>query len=241
MDWKQYDRLETGSKIRQEIRRDKVLTVKTYDGSKLRTKDKTWSVSEFVRDDLMSRSAFVARCMLFGKTEKGKDDINARGANAPVSQKVQVKLQVLSRQGCQKDADGNEINVRPKDLEYCTEPTESPVPGDFVIVRQGMKEINDEDKPLSGADRNGMLLSGESIYHENEYEVDEDLCIDVSLEDAFTLLGKSGKGIVMPEFKPLLQNLNREEKKFERRISNWLYKEVGQDFKLKKQSKQKDK
>lgn len=238
MDWKKYDRLPNGDHVRKEINEEGTLTVDNYDGSKIITDEKTWSVSEFVDSTLLCRSGLIARCMLTGKTEKGKDDLNNPN---PVSTQMRIKIKVLSRQGCHLDADGNEINTRPKELELCVKPTDKPLPGDKVVVRDGMKVLNKLSKPYEGAERNRDIMMGKSINLESVYTVDEDCCINVTIKDAFTLLGKAGKRLVMPEFKPAISNLNRDDRKLERRISNWLYQEVPQDFVSKETKVKKEK
>ena len=244
MDWKKYDRLATGDLVRNQINEDGTLTEQNYDGSKFISDGDTWNISEFIDSTLMCRSAFIARCMLTGKNEKGVDDLNNPN---PLSTTMRIKIKVLSRQGCHLDADGEEINVRPKDLDMCINPNDKPKEGDIVLVRDGMKVLNKLSKPYEGAERNRDIMTGKSIYHESKYKVDADGCIMVSIKDAFSLLGKAGKRLVMPEFKPKLSGLNRDDRKLERRISNWLYQEVAQDFvsegtkkKIEKEKKQAD-
>jgi hypothetical protein len=236
MDYKKYRGIQNIGELRKELAKD--LTKQNYN-PEARPGDVGWSLSEMVgRED---REATLAACLVHGKNERGNPLPAGQGI---VSKKRDVKLQVMTRQGCTTDEEGNPIVTNPTERRFVS-PDEKPVPGDIIMVKTRPLEFcPDTERPMDRvATRNDRQRRGKSLWEEEAYEVDEDLCVTLPISHAYELLSKNGYRMVGPEFQKYNSNLRTLDKDGvkmvdpRRRVTNWWYKEVAEDFKQDKPKK----
>jgi hypothetical protein len=227
-----------GMKNRQHVykRIKELITAETYgDGPD------QWTVTELINEN--SNASSAARRAIEGVDDKG--NVAGRGHmpgldGAP----FRVKLRVLSRQACYRDADGRPINYWDvtDDGEYsdggehCPSATDKPLPGDEVWVKGNpITHHPDEGHRLLKKDRMALHRREEArlgheckpdiaLFYWDKYPVDEDGCINATYLHAVQLLTTKGKRIVMPEFTTGARR--KKDPMTKRLITNWQFEEV---------------
>ena len=232
MDYKKLKGLQAAD-VAVELARE--LTAAKYNANS-KAGDDTWSLSELVnRED---REALVAANLLHGLGNRGGRIPAGGGILSP---KRTIKLQVLTRQGCSADAEGNALVKNPTEYGF-VEPQEKPIEGDQVWVKLRPLEVcPDTMRPMNRvAVRNDRIRRGLPTWEMEVYFVDADGCIEVSLEHAFSMLSQNGHRLAGPEFQRYNSRLKtrdddgRTVRDAKREVFNWWYKEVPADFKAEK-------
>ena len=206
----------------------KKVTDKSYDGS-ARKDDEKWSATDIVTQFRTSASAPLASCVVGGATPSGK--VVKRIA---MTDTLIVKLKVLSRHACYTDGKEKRIITDPTSTKQVLS-TEKPVKGDVVRIKKGAALTN----PVTGAaltvyERNRAIAAGEPLFEYEIAEVDGDGCISVPLGDAISMLNRNGFRIAFPEHNQAHSSIKDTEEGQKRRITNWLYEEVGAGYTTKK-------
>ena len=232
MDYRNYPNTGSSTDFRNAVKKD--LIIDNYDPD-ARPGDKGWSLSEFVEND--DRVALTAITLLHGRHTSGRALLDGEGIDQ-MNEKRNYRLQVLTRQACYADKDGNVFASNPIE-PGCPDYNEKPVAGDVVKVKGNMYS----EDPATGRKlsrpgvRNDMQRRGKDLYSHRMYKVDGDGCITLEAQHAFQLLKQSGFRLVPVEFRKLNSNIRTEAggiDKKQRKITNWRFREVAEDFKAEK-------
>lgn len=208
--------------------RNKVLQAEiskgNYNGA-VRGDGKGWSATDIVTQFRSSASAPLASCIVGGVAPSGK--IISR---VSMMDTLIVKLKVLSRQACYKDAKGKLLDSDPTSKKQIKSDAE-PVEGDVVRIDQGPQLVNQmTGAALTVYERNQKIAAGESLNAFEYAEVDENGCIQVALRDAMAMLGKNGFRIAFPEHNLAHSSIKDTDEGQKRRITNWLFEEVAAEY-----------
>jgi hypothetical protein len=209
-----------------------------------------WTVSSCVRDG--GRVGIVALNILNGTLMDGMKHGKGEGPQIGL-----IRLKVLSRQACQADKNGKILNHSRKLFAHEEDEDKAqgmpsidtpPEVGDFILVKGDPRMYNHlghrmiatvaaEFEMRSMHDkyrwRNGLR------YLYAEYQVDSDGCIDVTPDDAVTLLSRFGEDLVFPAFRKDGMQVDRGMRA-RRVITNWLFREVPKNYTEKKQASEPD-
>jgi len=203
-------------------------------------KDDSWCLSEFVTNE-KNIVAIQSALLLHNLKPNGNSYESGAGILQP---KQTIRLHVLTRQACDRDKDGNDLEKHPLE-DDCIPFEEKPKKGDVIRVKGNMyTECPDTGESMRDpAVRLERTRQGLDNYFYTEYIVDGDECITCSLPHAFELLKKRGLRMVSPQWKKLNSNVRdaqgRLDKK-QRKITNWHYEEVDDSFKIKKRATKKE-
>jgi hypothetical protein len=237
MDVKHYMNIKSSKDLRNQLKKD---LVKTKYDPKARNGDKTWSVSEMVEND--DRAVLFGIMLLMGTDERGRKLGAGNGINR-ADKKNLFRLQLMTRQACDMDAQGNRLVKNPCEVGHqsevlnCVKFEDKPLPGDIVRIK-GDRFDNDPmtgKKLTSRAVRDAAQQQGRDLFAYDTYEVDEDGCIDVEFEHCLELLTKWGHRIAGPQFQRLNTNKKDERGNLDKaqiKITNWRFKEVADDFSI---------
>ena len=225
-------RIQLASELR------KILTSDNYDADE-RGRTSKWSITEMINKKRIS--AITALCMLTGKQNNGR---NLEAGHELRSAPKEYRLHVLTRQACTHNKDGNnEAVVLPKSPTFddCVAFTDEPFKGDFIRVKGDSITVDPDtgEKLNNKAARSERIMMGKGLHSYTDYYVDKDNCITVPFEHALQLLSQNGERLGRPQFNDLNSNvidsLGRVDRK-QRKITNWYYREVPVNFKMKKKA-----
>jgi hypothetical protein len=202
----------------------KLITVKSYDGDSRGDKP-GWSLTDIIAQTGIASCAVDAMCLVNGVTTRGK-----RVNNRPMSLTMDVKLKVLTRQACHSDKDGVRISTDPTSDDMVFD-FEKPKNGDIVRVRTEESLVNKRTgTALSVQEREYAIDNGEPLYDYEDVVVDEDGCITVPAGLAIGMLRMNGKKIRKPSHMKPHSSISNQKEAQKRRITNWLYEEVGKGY-----------
>jgi hypothetical protein len=150
------------------------------------------------------------------------------------------RFEVLTRQACVRDADGNTIFSTEEALDaigdegdFVCDAKDKPQPGDIVEWKGHRRTWDDEgDREVTSGVLKEWALRGERPVTYVEFEVDDTGCIMVPYPYALSMLQQNGERLVHPEFKK-----KDKQKPTKRRITNWWFREVHTQEPLKKSKK----
>jgi hypothetical protein len=188
-----------------------------------------WNLTDIIVESSSLR--FPALQLIAGDQPNGKPSPGGpmRGRDG---EKLRFRLQVLTRQACSRDKDGNPLNGWDKDKQGDgnPEPGDSPQHGDVVRIKGDFKQRDSAGNELRLAARVAARHRGEEIWNYAEKIVDEDGCISCNYAQAHQLLSQKGYRIVFPEHRQR-DKAAEEKNKPQRTITNWHFKEVPVDYK----------
>lgn len=200
-----------------------------------------WTLTELINE--RSGPADMARRIIEGVGVDGKIDGQGpmTGADGSV---FTVRLRVLTRQACFRDAGGKPINYWDvtdagdgEDLEIFPACDDAPQPGDEVWVKgNAITHHPDTGSRLRKQDRIALHRRVEAdlgyevkpdiaLFYWTKYPVGHDGCITVSYPHACQLLTTKGKRLVLPEF--TTGSRKKKDAQVKRLISNWQFEEVA--------------
>jgi hypothetical protein len=219
MDFTKLDSIREIEEKRKAVK--KAVTKKNYNGNP--DDDSTWSLFDIISQFYRSTCAQMASTHINGDNSRGKR------IRQPILNEIQVKLKVLSRQACHEDSEGVALNKNPLTDEFVLY-TDKPKDGDVVRVKRGNLTFNeDTEKLYSKQEIDNMRMMGIPTYDYEDYEV-ENGCILVNGVDAMHLLSTKGERLVVPKHKKAHSTFSKEPTKGDkRRITNWLFAEVGDE------------
>lgn len=220
MDFNQIDNIRDIEDRLKKI--NKVVTKVNYDGNATKDVDGgKWSITNIVQQFDRSTGAQMASTHVNGVTSRGK----FKGVS--ILAQLQVKLKVMTRQACTFDKNENKLDKCPVTDEFILA-SDKPKDGDIVRVSEGQKVINPvTEKDYTKKELDYMKMSGEPTYNYEDYVVEKGV-ITVSGVHAQQLLNTKGHRLVVPEFKrPHSEYIKEPTKGKQRRITNWLFKEIG--------------
>jgi hypothetical protein len=182
-----------------------------------------WCATQFAdRDALPLPAQACAEDVLTGYSHVDRREDHDRA----IGQHVTVKLEVLTRQACTRDAAGNKIEDASID--------EKPQPGDVIDLPVG-KRIGARGGPLSAQERAGLRAAGLTENVNKPHQV-RDGCIEVPYFLAVGLLADYGFRCTKPQhytIRPSRRDLAMAtatgERPRERMVANWIYREVFDD------------
>lgn len=206
----------------------KQITKGTYDGA-ARGNVEGWSLTDMISQQQIASSAIQGMCHINGVDTRGKK----KKGGKPISNGLEVRLKVLTRQACFADSKGKRIYKDPTQPDMTLEP-EAPRKGDVIRIRGDQKTEGENGGLLTSSEREYMIDNNISLYYFEDVVVDGDGCINVDCEQAMQLLRRNGKKIRKPQHqKPHSSIKNRAEGQ-KRRVTNWLFEEVSADYTAKK-------
>lgn len=204
-----------------------------------------WSVTELMQTT--GTAAIVGRGILAGVNVKNNRRLQDGQYRGPET----VRLQVLSRQACHADKDGKPINHAYNhfalDPEACETDSSAPQEGDFVLLPTNFREYDDFGRSMNSArivehearnaDKPYVWRDG-LREHYVEYQVDRFGCITVRAKHALDFLNLWGERVVFPRWRnqrAAATGVKGEDGKLRkvRRITNWRFREVHPDAKIK--------
>lgn len=141
------------------------------------------------------------------------------------------RLRVLTRQACERDADGKELTpvesrAQQESLELVSH-NDKPKEGDAVRWKGDMRRSPIEPH-LSTTTLEYWRVRGELPHYYYEYKIDKDGCILVPFAQARAMLAKKGERLVFPDHTRMEDG---SKDKAARKISNWWFKEVPKNYK----------
>ncbi len=233
INWNEIQNASIKAKIRVDM--NKIITSPRYGWA-----DGEWNLTELINTE--DSRKFVAYQIFEGARNDGTVEPGAalKGADGLP---FRFRFQVLSRQAVCKDKDGNKIwwfdeakLTSGEENDIIPLDTDPPKPGDVVECKGDMITSDpDTGAPMSSKKYKAWARQGKRPHHYIEFIVDEYGCINVPYPHALSMLQKSGFRIAYPKHR----KVNRQNPK--RRITNWWFKEVPQDFKGKQRKTRSDK
>lgn len=184
-----------------------------------------WNLSEVVQTT--DSRKFMVYQLLEGTQPDGRKhpgmELKAPGGAGPFL----FKFQVLTRQACCRDKDGNKFWTYPEALEtygddgdICPAFDDVPQPGDVVEIKGYRKTWDAEnDRPVDTKVLRQWAFQGTRPESYVEFEVDEEGCIHVPYPFALSMLSNHGEKIAFPMF----QKPGKGQK---RKLTNWWFREV---------------
>lgn len=180
-----------------------------------------WTLTGLILDD--DTRKYICYSILEGKNTKGimyPENVST----------LKFRLEVLTRQACVSDKDGNKIWLSDEARDFYGDKkdivpdySEAPEPGDIVECKGRRKEQDENGREVDASITKKWARNGIRECEYFKYKVDEDGCISVPFIQALTMLTKHGKRIAQPQFK----KMNRMKKASEqRRLTNWWFEEV---------------
>lgn len=202
--------------------RKNVITPRNYGFGKNK-----WNLTELIMEK--DQRARVCMMILHGCLTDGKGPSLGYEFHDDDGNPFRFRMEVLTRQACKWDKDGNRIwnNERGKEsvgsfsdvVAHCDD---KPIPGDFVAFKDVPLIVDEEGEPIGSEERMNLASMGQPIHRMRRFVVDDDLCISIPNPFAQMALERNGyKLLNKPEF----------HKGFRQRgITNWWFREVPRDF-----------
>ena len=205
INWSKIETRVNRHKFIQQLK-DELITHKNYGWN-----DGNWNLTELAQEPL-GRVAPFFMAISGANPETGREVYGAQLADPMGFPYFLFRLQVLSRQACVKDKDGNRIgNV---------DAMEPPEPGDWIEWK-GTDKAPRHEVTMTTSELNTMRRRGERPHEYHEYQLDQDCCVMVPFIHALPMLQRHGERVVFPEFRG---------RGGARKIANWRFKEVPRDW-----------
>jgi hypothetical protein len=221
--------------------------------------DNEWSLTEIMKQTPDKK--IPALMLISGDEPGGRKNPDREFKNNGMP--MMFRLKVLTRQACHRDKTGKLICRTDEEFEFdkdqkilVNDSSEKPKPGDVVRWKDRIREpdtmipassgYNNQEisammaEPhLSSSHLDNWKANGEECHIWAEFTVDDDLCILVPFKFAQPMLKQ--KGFRMPAI-PQFMRTDRVKagEKPKRRITNWWFQEVFDDYRRKKKKQTND-
>ena len=188
--------------------------------------DGNWNLTGIIKSP--DQRAAVCMMILEGKLSNQvySESELIRGPDGEV---MKFKLQVLSRQACKFDKNGNRIfkskEAQDKSGEegsIVAEYTDPPQEGDVIQFKIGLKHTDDDGEEMNARKLMSLAMDGQAIHTMRNASVDRNGCISIPCPYAVMALRRNGHRVSFPEFAGQYKP---------RKVTNWWFKEVPLDFK----------
>jgi len=187
-----------------------------------------WNLTDFILSTDERR--FFAWQILQGVDDMMKPNTEL-GLRASDGEKFRFRLKVLTRQACYEDKNGTRIFYWDEsqqgtgiDDSIIVGLDDKPEPGDVVVWKGSAIKVDEHGQRVDGYTKSLWAMQGKPFYNMMRYTVDKDGCIRVPYPYVLSMLQKHGERLVFPQFR-------KQDKKIKRRkITNWWFKEVPQDY-----------
>lgn len=198
------------------------------------TDDGQWTLTELLQTDLALR--YHAYKILDGVDAQCNRPQGLAPLTGDDGHAYKFRFRVNTRQACVRTKDGQKIFASREAHEdaggdgILPDHLAQPEPGDIVEWKGQFRRYDSEKgREVDGKVLKEWAMRGIRPETYIDYVVDKDGCIEVPYPYALAMLTRKGKSLAYPRF-----TKQKRGKKVTRRITNWWFEEVSQNYRKKK-------